>query len=86
MAYPSTPHLLLELERRIRQRTGWRVRELAIDVLNDPARAILRGQATTCVARQLAEIVVHDYLPDVAVENAIAVDNAVEVLPGMPMN
>jgi hypothetical protein len=84
MVYGSS--LCDELEQRIRQRTGWRVRNFAIEVLAEPDRAVLRGQATTCLARQIAENLVHDFFPHVAIENAIAVDNEVEVLPGMPLN
>jgi hypothetical protein len=78
--------MFCELEQHIRQRTGWRIRNLAIEVLADPDRAVLRGQATSSMARQIAENLVHDYFPDLPVENAIAVDNEIEVLPGMPLN
>ena len=86
MVYPSSPHLFFDLEHRIRRRTGWRVRNLVIDLFSDPERAILRGRATSPLARQLAEQLVHDYFPNVPVENAILVDDDCEVLPGMPLN
>jgi len=86
MVYPSSPHLFGDLELRIRQRTGWRVRNLVIEVLTEPDRAVLRGQATTSTARQMAANLVHDHFPHVSIENALAVDNEVEILPGMPLN
>jgi hypothetical protein len=81
----SSPDLLSDLELRIRQRTGWRVRNLAIEML-EPERAVIRGRATTAMVRQIAESVVHDCFPHVTIENAIAVDNDVEFLPGVPLN
>jgi hypothetical protein len=84
--YPSSPHLFGDLEHRIRQRTGWRVRDFTIEVLAEPDRAVLRGQATTCIARQIAENLVHDYFPHVVVENTIGVDSEIDFLPGMPLN
>ena len=70
----------------IRKRTGWRVRNLAIEVTGQADRAILRGQATTALARQIAENLVHDHFPQATIENAIGVDNAVDIMPGMPLN
>ena len=72
------------LENRIQQRTGWRVRGLAIEI--HPERAVLRGQATTSLVRQLAQQMVTDCLPELFVENGIGVDHPVEVLPGVPMS
>jgi hypothetical protein len=86
MVYPASPHLFFDLEYRIKQRTGWRVRNLAIEILSDPERAVLRGQATTPLAGQIAHNLLCDFFPGFTVENAIEVDNAVEVLPGMPLN
>ena len=86
MAYPASPHLFFDLEFRIQQRTGWRVRNLAIEILPDPERAVLRGRATSTFASQIAQRILCDFFPSFAVENAIEVDNAVEVLPGMPLN
>jgi hypothetical protein len=86
MVYPSSPHLFCDLKHRIQERTGWRLRNLIIEVLNEPERAVLRGQATSCTARQIAENLVQDHFPHATVENDIAVDNPVEVLPGMPLN
>jgi hypothetical protein len=84
MVYPLSPHLFCNLEERICRRTDWRVRELIIYVLSDPDRAILRGYATSSLARQLAEHLVRDYFPHLRLENAIVVDNQIQVLPGMP--
>jgi len=86
MVYPASPHLFLDLEYRIKQRTGWRVRNLTIEILSDPERAILRGQATTPRASQIAHRMLCDFFPGFSIENAIEVDDAVEVLPGMPLN
>jgi hypothetical protein len=86
MVYPASPHLFFDLEFRIQKRTGWRVRNLAIEILPDPERAVLRGRATTTSASQIAHRILRDFFPSVAVENAIEVENAVEILPGMPLN
>jgi hypothetical protein len=78
------PHLPFELERHVQVRTNWRVRNLAIEL--DSGRAVLRGQATTNFTRQLAQHAVQDFLPNVRLENAIAVDNTIEFLLGLPLN
>jgi hypothetical protein len=82
--YPTCPHLFDELEHRIHQRTNWRVRNLFIEV--QPERAILRGEATSRLARQLVQQIVNDAFPHVCVENSIVVDNEIDVLPGLPLN
>jgi hypothetical protein len=84
MVDPSS--IFCELTHRIQERTGWRLRNLVIEIQTEPERAVLRGHATTSMARQIAENLVHDHFPHAAVENAIAVDNAVEIIPGMPLN
>ena len=86
MVYPASPHLFFDLEYRIKQRTGWRVRNLVIEIASDPERAVLRGRATTTAASQIAHNLVCDFFPNFVVENAIEVENAVDVLPGMPLN
>jgi hypothetical protein len=76
--------LPFELKKLVQRRTGWRVHDLVIEL--HPGRAHLRGRATTYLARHLAQHVVKEYLPELDVENAIQVDNPVEILPGMPLN
>jgi hypothetical protein len=78
------PDLLFDLERHVQVRTNWRVRNLAIELASD--RAVLRGQATTNFTRQLAQHAVQDFLPHLRLENAIAVENSVEFLLGLPLN
>jgi hypothetical protein len=81
---PHSPHLVFELERHVQVRTNWRIRNLAIEV--GPDRAVLRGQATTNFTRLLAQHAVQDLLPGVRLENALAVENSVEFLLGLPTN
>ena len=74
-----------ELHRRVHQRTGWRIRNLIIEV--DAGYAVLRGQASTYYARQLAQHVVCELLPEVVqINNSIEVDYQTEVVLGMPLN
>jgi len=84
MNRPSSPDLYFDLERHVQVRTNWRVRNLAIELATD--RAVLRGEATTNFTRQLAQHAVQDFLPNVRLENAIAVDNSVEFILGLPLN
>lgn len=72
-----------ELKKLIQRRTGWRVHDLVIELY--PGRARLQGRATTFLARQLAQHVVEDYLPEVDVENSIRVEFPTEILPGVPL-
>ena len=81
---PHSPHLTYELERHVQVRTNWRIRNLAIELEHN--RAVLRGQATTNFTRQLAQHAVQDLLPGVRLENALAVDNSVEFLLGLPLS
>ena len=62
------------LERQVRMRTGRRIRNLAIELA--PERVILRGQTTTYYVKQLAQHGIRDILPDVRLENTIAVDGS----------
>jgi hypothetical protein len=71
----SPPQLQQELERRVQNRTGRRVRNLAIEL--SPERVVLRGLAATYHVKQLAQHGVRDVLPQVRLENAIVVDPAV---------
>jgi hypothetical protein len=73
-----------ELISQVYVRSGWRIRDLAVDLHDD--RAVLRGRATTHFARQLAQHAVQDLLPDARLENIIAVENPVEVLCGIPFH
>jgi hypothetical protein len=85
MSSPMTSaDLAFTLERHVQMRTNWRVRNLAIEVADD--RAVLRGQATTNFTRLLAQRTVQDFLPNVRLENALAVENGVEFLLGLPTN
>ncbi len=63
-----------ELEHNIHEKTGRRVRNLAIEL--EPERVILRGRAATYYVKQLAQHGVRDLLPHVYLENAITVDAA----------
>jgi hypothetical protein len=73
-----------EIQKRVHQRTGWRIRNLVIEV--EEGHAILHGQATSYHSRQLAQQVVRDLMPDLQVKNSIHVDYETEVLLGMPLN
>jgi Flp pilus assembly secretin CpaC len=84
MVISETAHDPVDLQRHIHRRTGWRVRNLEVEIV--ARRAVLRGRATTDVTRQLAQQVVRDFLPDMEVENSIEVDIADEILPGIPMS
>jgi len=66
-----------ELEDRIRERTGRRIRNLAIELL--PERVVLRGLAATYHIKQLAQHGVRDLLPHVFLENAITVIDSATV-------
>lgn len=78
-----SPRLPSEMIVQVYVRTGWRIRNLSVDIHSD--RAVLRGQATTLFARQLAQHAVQDFLPEALVENSIAVENPVEILHGIPL-
>jgi hypothetical protein len=78
MWHVDSPQLQDELHQRILDRTGRRVRNLAIEL--SPERVILRGQAATYYVKQLAQHGVRDLLPHVSLENTIVVD-----LPSRPM-
>ena len=62
---------LAELEHHIQARTGRRVRGLQVEV--GTQGVVLRGLAHSYHVKQLAQHGVRDLLPDVRLENAIAV-------------
>jgi hypothetical protein len=78
------PKVLSDLERYVLARTGWRVRDLSVEVRGDCVT--VRGRATTHFTRRLAQHAVQDVLPHLRLENELKVDNSVEFLLGMPLN
>lgn len=64
--------LQFDLEHRVRQRTGRRIRNLRIEL--SPERVVLRGQTTSYYVKQLAQHGIRDILPQLRLENTIAVD------------
>jgi hypothetical protein len=79
MAFADLSKLRSELEHRVQVRTGRRVRYLAVEVL--PERVVLRGRTNSYHVKQLAQHGVRDLLPHVPLDNVIAVEPKVEVLP-----
>jgi hypothetical protein len=73
-APPPDPTLYNQLEGRVRQRTGGRVRDLRVEVRG--GRVLLRGRSATYYAKQLAQHGVLDVMPGVGLDNAIAVGAA----------
>jgi hypothetical protein len=65
------PHLRLELETRIRARTGGRLRKLDIEL--SPDGVVLHGETTTYHVKQLAQHGIRDLLPNVQLRNDIVV-------------
>ncbi len=63
-----------QLERQVQNRTGRRIRNLAIEL--NPERVILRGQASSYYLKQLAQHGIQECLPDLSLENSIVVDRA----------
>jgi hypothetical protein len=84
MEPPDLPALPSEWKRDVNVRTGWRVRDLAIELHAE--KAVLRGQATTVFTRHLAYQVARDLLPHLSLENSIVVEQPQEVLYGMPLH
>ena len=68
----DSQHLRSELERNVSQRTGGRVRELQVELRR--GRVVLRGLSDSYYVKQLAQHGVLELLPDVGLENAIAVE------------
>jgi hypothetical protein len=73
MGFADISQLQFELERSVQARTWRRVRDLAIEVR--PERVVLRGHAMTYYIKQLAQHGILDLLPDVPLDNVIAVEN-----------
>jgi hypothetical protein len=67
----SSPLLQTELEQQVKNRTGRRIRNLAIEC--DAEQIVLRGQACSYYVKQLATHSVHDIMPNYRLENAIVV-------------
>ena len=67
----ASSKLKSELEQRVHVRTGRQIRNLSVELA--PGCVVLRGQATTYYAKQLAQHGVRDLLPQVRLENAIMV-------------
>ncbi len=76
MGYDSTTQMQIELERLVSSRTGWRIRNLTIEMAAE--RVILRGLAPSYHVKQLAQHGVRDLLPDIHLENTIKVDRVTE--------
>jgi hypothetical protein len=72
MSVSANPDLQQELESRISQRTGRRIRNLTVELR--PERVVLRGLATNYYLKQLAQHGVRELLPHVSLENVIIVD------------
>jgi hypothetical protein len=71
--FDRSPQLQWQLERQVQNRTGHRIRDLAIRL--DPERVVLNGRAATYYLKQLAQHGVRDILPQACLENAIEVDH-----------
>ncbi len=71
--FDRIPQLQGQLERQVQNRTGRRIRDLAIQL--DRERIVLHGRASTYYLKQLAQHGVRDILPQVCLENAIEVDH-----------
>lgn len=65
------PRLRLELETRIRARTGGRLRKLDIEL--SPDGIVLHGETNTFHVKQLAQHGIRDMLPNVQLRNDIIV-------------
>jgi hypothetical protein len=72
------PDLEHELEHRISQRTGRRVRNLKVELRAE--RVILHGLATNYHVKQLAQHGVRELLPHVHLENGITVERQLQEL------
>jgi hypothetical protein len=68
----NAPGLSDVLLQRIANRTGRRVRELAVEVRS--GRVVLRGRTSSFHVKQLAQHGVRELLPDAQLENAIVVE------------
>jgi len=68
----SPPALVEVVMQRVANRTGRRVRNLAVEV--DLERVVLRGLADSFHVKQLAQAGAREALPGVILENAIEVE------------
>lgn len=64
--------IAMELERRVQERTGRKVRDLRVELARE--RVILHGHAGSYYVKQLAQSGILDVLPRIALENDIEVD------------
>jgi hypothetical protein len=64
-----------DLERHVRNRTGRRIRNLAIEL--NPERVILRGQVNSYYLKQLAQHGICSTFPDLILENSIVVEREI---------
>jgi hypothetical protein len=70
----SAPQTKIDLERHVHQRTGGRIRDLAVEFR--PEHVVLRGRTGSYHVKQLAQHGVWDLLPQVSLDNAIVVEFA----------
>jgi hypothetical protein len=68
----SAHHTQHDLERHVRERTGGRIRDRAVELC--PERVILRGRTGSYHVKQLAQHGVWDLLPQTPLDNAIVVE------------
>ena len=64
-------NLRVELENRVRARTGRQIRNLDVQLL--PEGVVLRGEVMSFYIKQLAQQGVREFLPDIQLDNAIQV-------------
>lgn len=74
----ASPQLQSDLENEVKNRTGRRIRNLAIELAAD--QVVLRGETFSYYVKQLATHSVHDLLPNLRLENAITVVSRLEEL------
>jgi hypothetical protein len=67
-----------QLELQVRNRTGRRIRNLAIEL--NPERVVLRGQVNSYYVKQLAQHGIRDCIPDLVLENSIVVERELNPL------
>jgi len=67
-----------QLEQQVRNRTGRRIRNLAIEL--NPERVVLRGQATSYYLKQLAQHGIWESYPHLILENSIVVERNADLL------
>jgi hypothetical protein len=72
MVHSLSPQVRRDLERRVQDRTGRRVRDLAVELHGEGI--VLRGSVGSYYVKQLAQHGVRDVLPHVRLDNAIVVD------------